>query len=302
VLTWLGLATWAATWSLDHWVSFALIATFGVYLRGFLRLRRRRHPRVSARHGLAFGGGVVVLLVALASPIHELGERLLQVHMVQHVLLMMLAPPLLWLGQPLVPMLLGLPHSLAQAAGRALSRPPVRWLGRVLVHPATAWFAFAAVAWGWHVPGPYELALRSEAWHHLEHACFFVSALLFWWNVVAPWPCRPAWPRWSMLPYLALADLQNTALCALLTFSDRIWYPSYAALPRPFGFSPLQDQAAAGALMWIPGSLAYLIAAVCVVRELLVKRRAGWWSSPTLTPVGATLPVAPRGLERGILG
>lgn len=276
----LGVATWAATWSLDHWVSFALIATFGVYLRGFLRLRRRRHPRVTACHGLAFGGGVVVLLVALASPIHELGERLLQVHMVQHVLLMMLAPPLLWLGQPLVPMLLGLPHSLAQIAGRALSRPPVRWLGRVLVHPTTAWFAFAAVAWGWHVPASYELALRSEAWHHLEHACFFVSALLFWWNVVEPWPSTPAWPRWSLIPYLALADVQNTALCALLTFSDRIWYPTYAALPRPFGVSPLEDQAAAGAIMWILGSAALLVAVGCVVRELLLPRRAesrtGW--------------------------
>ena len=235
---------------------------------------------MTARHGLAFGGGVVVLLVALASPIHELGERLLQVHMVQHVLLMMVAPPLLWLGQPLVPMLLGLPHSLAQVAGRALARPPVRWLGRVLVHPTTAWFAFAAVAWGWHVPASYELALRSEAWHHLEHACFFVSALLFWWNVVAPWPSTPAWPRWSLIPYLALADVQNTALCALLTFSDRVWYPTYAALPRPFGVSPLEDQAAAGAIMWILGSAALLVAVGCVVRELLLPRRAesrtGW--------------------------
>ena len=287
---------------LAYGVPLALFLAFGLYVRGFVRLRRRRHPRVTPLHGLAFAGGVVTLFIALASPIHELGERLLQVHMAQHLLLMLVAAPLLWLGRPLAPLLLGLPRSLSHRAARILSRPAVRRLGRGLAHPLVAWFSFAAATWGWHMSAPYELALRSEAWHYLEHACFFTSALLFWWNVVAPWPCRPAWPRWSMLPYLALADLQNTALCALLTFSDRIWYPSYAALPRPFGFSPLQDQAAAGALMWIPGSLAYLIAAVCVVRELLVKRRAGWWSSPTLTPVGATLPVAPRGLERGILG
>jgi putative membrane protein len=280
VLTGLSAATWLANWSLDHWVSLALILTFGVYLRGFLRLRRRRHSRASALHGLAFCAGVAALWVALASPVHELGERLLQVHMVQHVLLMMVAAPLLWLGRPLAPMLLGLPHSLAHALARALSRPPVRGLGRLLAHPIAAWFGFAAVTWGWHVPASYELALRSEAWHHLEHACFFASALLFWWNVVEPWPSAPAWSRWGMIPYLALADVQNTALCALLTFSDRVWYPTYAALPRPFGVSPLEDQATAGAIMWILGSAAFLIAVGCIVRELLVPRRAesrtGW--------------------------
>jgi len=257
---------------------------------------------MTALHGLAFAGGVAALFVALASPIHELGERVLQVHMVQHLLLMMVAAPLLWLGRPFAPMLLGLPRSLAHAAARTLSSPTVRRLGRALGHPVVAWFAFAAATWGWHMSAPYELALRSEAWHYLEHACFFTAALLFWWNVVGPWPSRPTWPRWSMIPYLALADIQNSALCALLTFSDRIWYPTYAALPRPFGFSPLEDQAAAGAIMWIPGSVAFLIAVGCVVRELLVQRGAEWRPHPPISAVSGTLPVAPRRLERGVLG
>jgi cytochrome c oxidase assembly factor CtaG len=145
------------------------------------------------------------------------------------------------------------------------------------------------------MPGPYELALRSETYHYLEHACFFGSALLFWRNVIEPWPSRSLWPRWSMIPYLALADIQNTALCALLTFSDRIWYPSYAAMPRPFGLSPLEDQAAAGAIMWIPGSAAFLIAVACVLRELLVRRGA---HLRPLEPVTETLRIASHGLGR----
>jgi cytochrome c oxidase assembly factor CtaG len=102
-----------------------------------------------------------------------------------------------------------------------------------------------------------------------------------------------------MIPYLALADLQNTALCALLTFSDRIWYPTYAALPRPFGLSPLEDQAAAGAIMWIPGSAAFLIAVCGLVRELLVKRRAGARAAEPLT---GALEIASSPLARRVLG
>ncbi|HKE12936.1 MAG TPA: cytochrome c oxidase assembly protein [Myxococcota bacterium] len=285
--------------SLEPGVTLPLLLALAVYLRGFGRLRARKHPRVTLRHGLAFSGGIAVLLVALASPLHELGERFLQIHMVQHLLLMMLAAPLLWLGRPLAPLLLGLPRPLTRAGARALATRSARGVGRSLSHPAVAWLAFAASTWGWHMSGPYELALRSESWHHLEHACFFASALLFWWNVIGPWPSQPAWPRWSMIPYLALADIQNTALCALLTFSDRVWYPTYASLPRPFGLSALEDQAAAGAIMWIPGSAAFLIAVACIVRELLVRRSA---HPRRLEPVTESLPIGSHGLERSAWG
>ena len=88
---------------------------------------------------------------------------------------------------------------------------------------------------------------------------FSGAALLFWWPVIQPWPSRAQWPRWTMIPYLFLADFQNTALAAFLIFCDRVIYPSYAAAPRLLNLSPLEDQAAAGAVMWIPGSVVYLI-------------------------------------------
>lgn len=261
--------------SAPAWLALGLLVLGAVYLRGFARLWRAGHPRLALPRALAFAAGVAALLAALVSPLDALADRLLLAHMGQHVLLMMVAPPLLWLGLPLAPLLRGLPRVLERPVARLLSRRPVRRLGLFAGHPVTAWLAFVATTWLWHTPALYELALRSEAWHAVEHACFVLAALLFWWPVIQPWPSHPRWPRWAMLPYLALADLQNTALSALLTFSGRVLYPSYAALPRPFELSPLQDQAAAGVLMWVPGSLAFLLPLGWIVAELLAPRRAG---------------------------
>ena len=121
----------------------------------------------------------------------------------------------------------------------------------------------------WHTPSLYEAALRSEFWHGLEHASFFLVSLMFWWPVVLPWPSRGQWPRWAMVPYLLVADLQNTALSAILTFSDRVLYRSYSEVPRLFGLSALQDQVAAGAFMWVAGSLAFILPAIVLAVRCL---------------------------------
>ncbi len=130
-------------------------------------------------------------------------------------------------------------------------------------------------------PALYELALRSPAWHQVEHACFFVTSLIFWWPVVQPWPSKAQWPRWAMVPYLLIADLQNTALSAILVFSDRVLYPSYSAVPRLFGFSALEDQIAAGAIMWVVGSLAFIVPAIVIAVQCLSRKP----SRESITPV-----------------
>jgi Cytochrome c oxidase caa3 assembly factor (Caa3_CtaG)/Pyridine nucleotide-disulphide oxidoreductase len=127
----------------------------------------------------------------------------------------------------------------------------------------------------------FELALRSELWHAVEHICFLATALLFWWPVIQPWPSRARWPRWTMIPYLLLADLQNTALSAFLIFCDRVVYPTYATAPRIFGMSVLEDQAAAGAIMWVPGSFAFLIPLAFISIRLM---------SPSRGAVGPSAP------------
>ena len=111
----------------------------------------------------------------------------------------------------------------------------------------------------WHVPFFYELALNSPGWHQVEHLCFFLEpGFCSGGRVVLPWPSRSrAWPRWAMIPYLVLADLQNTALAAFLTFYDRVLYPTYEHAPRLWGSEPPDDQVIAGTIMWVPGSIIF---------------------------------------------
>jgi cytochrome c oxidase assembly factor CtaG len=237
-----------------------------------------RRGRWHAGHLAAFLGGLVAIYLALASPIEPFADLLLQVHMVQHLLLMMVAPPLLWLGAPLFPLLRGLPRPIRVFwVAPLLSAPTLRRFFSHLSHPLTALVLFVTVTWVWHAPPVYDLALRSSGWHYLEHACFLGTALLFWYAVVRPCPARPRWSAWLLLPCLFLADLSNTALAALLTFSDRLLYPYYAEVPRLAGFSPLDDQAAAGVLMWVPGSAAFLLPLLGIGVQLLSgeRRRIG---------------------------
>src|SRR5262245_15942179 len=246
-------------WPLDPWIAVPLLIALGLYVRGWAALRRRQHRRVMTGNALAFLGGVAAIAVALSSPLDDLAGALLQAHMAQHLLLMMVAPPLIWLGLPLAPMLRGLPRPIALSAVRLSSRRLLRRIGQVVGHPAVTWSVFMAGLWAWHTPALFALALRSQAWHHVGPRCFFGAGLLFWWPVIQPWPSHAVWPGWAMIPYLALADIQNTALSAILTFADRVIYPTYAAVPRLWGISALDDQATAGVIMWIPGSIAFLV-------------------------------------------
>ena len=248
------------SWPFEPWLLASLLLTAGVYLRGWLSLHRRDPGRWLCLQPVAFGAGLLALFLALASPIEPFASLLLQVHMLQHVLLMMIVPPLLWLGAPLFPLLLGLPRPIR----RYWAAPLFRWhlLRRTfetVTHPVPAWVLFTATTWFWHLPPIYELALASSTLHYLQHFCFLSSALLFWYPVIRPYPSRPSWSPWLLIPYLILADLQNTLLSALLTFSDQPLYSYYITRPRLGNLSAFDDQAAAGVLMWVPGSVVYLV-------------------------------------------
>jgi cytochrome c oxidase assembly factor CtaG len=240
-----------------------------VYLRGWWRLRRAGVPFVPRWRAISFVLGLLVLWLALASPLDTFSGFVLTAHMLQHMLLMMAAPPLILMGAPLVPLVRGLPDFGAREfAGPFLNWSVSKKMGRILGSPVCGLLLMGLVMFLWHVPRMYELALHSSAWHQVEHACFFMGALIFWWPVIEPWPSRAYSPHWRMVPYLLLADVQNTVLCAILIFSDRVLYPSYAVMPRLFG-SALGDQAAAGAMMWVVGSLAFVLPAVAITLECL---------------------------------
>jgi cytochrome c oxidase assembly factor CtaG len=258
----------------DIWPTLAaLLAAAVIYTRGWRALSQRMPTRFSGGRLAAFLGGLAVVAVALASPLDTLAAGRLSAHMVQHQLLMMLAPPLLWLGAPIAPILRGLPRPIRRLVAATLASPVLRPIAHVIAHPAFGWVSFALAFWIWHAAPLYQLALRSHAWHHVEHACFVATAMLFWRPVIHAWPDRAPWPRWTMIPYLLLADLQNTILGAILTFSDRLVYPAYASVTAG-RLSTLDDQAMAGVIMWVPGSLVFLVAAIWLAMEALGGARA----------------------------
>jgi cytochrome c oxidase assembly factor CtaG len=245
----------------------AVLGAGVIYVAGWRALSRRTPQRFGPRRLAAFLAGLGAIVLAVGSPLDALAGRLLQAHMTQHMLLMMVAPPLLWLGAPVAPMLLGIPRRIRRAVAAELAAPSLRRITSLIAHPAVGWTSFAVAFWVWHTPWFYELALRSDAWHHVEHACLFTTAMMFWRPVILTWPAVSPWPRWTMIPYLLLADLQNTVLAAILTLSDRVIYPAYAA--RLGTIAALEDQSVAGVIMWVPGSLVFLVAAVWVAVEIL---------------------------------
>ena len=263
------------SWSIPLVATFALALMALTYLRGAWLLRRAGYPYLPAWRIASFALGLFSLWFALASPLDTFSPFVLTAHMLQHMLLMMVAPPLILLGEPLIPIVRGMPRFAAREfAGPFLNWPVAERVGLALTNPVVALLLMGIVMLAWHVPGLYELALRSSTWHQVEHACFFFASMIFWWPVVQPWPSRAQWPRWAMVPYLLIADLQNTALSAILVFSDKILYPSYAAGPSLFGLTPQEDQAAAGALMWLVGSLAFIVPAILIAIQCLSRRRA----------------------------
>lgn len=248
-----------SAWPVEASLSVPVVVTAAVYLRGWSLVRRRLAQRFDARHAVVFLSGLAIMALALASPLDELTHRWLAAHMVQHLLLMVVVAPLVWMGAPVVPLLVGLPGWARGIVLSGLSGAGIRCVTRALVHPAVGWVAFALSFWFWHVPALYDLALESDFWHYVEHACFLASALLFWRPVILAWPARMAWPRWTMIPYLGLAMFQSLPLAAILTFSDRVIYA---------GYSSLDDQALAGVIMWLPGSLPLLLPILRLVVEL----------------------------------
>src|SRR5262245_26245019 len=258
------------SWPFDPWLLAVLALTAVIYIRGRLVLHRHDAHRWHSGRLAAFLGGLAAVALALASPIEPFAGLLLQVHMLQHLLLMMVAPPLLWLGWPLFPLLRGLPIPIRTYWVAPLFRSPaLRHCFVLLTHPVAALVLFTGMTWLWHAPSVYDAALRSPPVHYLQHAGFLGSALVFWYPVVRPYPSRPAWSVWLLVPFLILADLQNTALSALLTFSDHVLYPYYTEVPRIAGLSAQDDQSAAGVLMWVPGSVAFLVPLFVIGLRLL---------------------------------
>ncbi|MBV8672205.1 MAG: cytochrome c oxidase assembly protein [Acidobacteriaceae bacterium] len=259
-----------AAWSFPRWICLSLEITALLYWRGWILIRRTRPALFPGWRLGCFLAGLGFLIIAIASPIDTFDDQLLFLHMLQHFILMCIVPPLIALSAPTVPLLRGLPRWFVRPVLGPLIRAAwIRRFFRLLVNPRVAWILMNAAYIGWHIPAGYELALAHWQWHAIEHACFLFTSILFWWPIIQPWPSRYTFSKWLLLPYLLGADIINTAISALLCFSGRVLYPSYAEQSRIFAITPLADQAAAGALMWVFGSIVFLVPAMYITMKLL---------------------------------
>ena len=256
-------------WSLPTWLTLATGITGFVYLRGWLAIRRTRpHQFTSLRLG-SFLAGLVMLWLAIASPMDGLADVLLSAHMVEHLLLMSVVPPLLLLGLPVVPLLRGVPAVVTQIIVAPIIRSrAVRRFGHWLITPLVAWLLMNISFLAWHIPAAYDFALEHENWHVVEHVCFLTSSILFWWVLIQPWPTQIQPRTWGILLYLLSADIVNTILSAFLAFCDRPIYTFYLDHLNPFRVSALQDQVLGAVIMWVIGSLAFLLPAIVIAVRL----------------------------------
>jgi cytochrome c oxidase assembly factor CtaG len=276
---------WSA-WTWSPAITIPLVVTLALYVVGTRALwaRAGRGHGVRGAQVAAFLAGWLALVVALVSPLHALGESLFSAHMAQHELLMTVAAPLLVLGHPLVPALFALPASSRRRASGWTKAPWFRHAWSVITRPSVAFALHAIAIWGWHLPSLYAATLDNDLIHTLQHVSVLGTALLFWWTVL-----RPGWAgRGLALLSLFGTMLHTGALGALLTVSASVWYKPYAATTAAWGLTPLADQQLGGLIMWIPGGVAYLVAALALLANSLreSERRA-----PRLggaTPVEAT--------------
>ena len=267
------------SWDLRLEVLLILVAAGTFYTLGWYRLRRRTlaAPRLNRWQAAAYWrpitylGALLLLAIALMSPIDVLAAQLLTMHMVQHVLLIMVIPPLLLLANPLPFILWGLPKRARLRVGRLFSNESsVRHILERITGPGVVWIAFVVVYWGWHDPAAYNLALRSAFFHDLEHLTFFLVAMLYWWHVVGAGPRihRPL-SAFGRFGYSLSAIPPNILVGMAIVFASGTIYTYYDSMPRLWGLTVIEDQRIAGAIMWVLGSMMYMIAALVLVARWL---------------------------------
>jgi cytochrome c oxidase assembly factor CtaG len=211
-----------AHWSPPWLLTAAIFIVAGIYIRGWLAIRKTRRQQFPDWRLAVYLLGLVSLWIALASPLDAFADALLSAHMVQHLLLMSAVPPLILLGAPVVPLLRGLPRAFVKTAlGPLFSSQPLLALARFLTRPVVAWLAMNLTFLLWHTPAAYDYALWNQPWHRLEHLCFLITSLLFWWPVIQPWPAKRHPYRWGILIYLLSLQLLSRSPKSLPRESSR---------------------------------------------------------------------------------
>jgi len=245
---------WTA-WSFEPFVIIGLVISAWLYRRGARRMVNRS---LYGLESLAFFGGWLALVIALVSPLDDLGAALFSAHMTQHEVLMLIAAPLLVLGRPLTPFLIAAPARWRRELTAPWKTGRARRAWRLLVSPFIAWLIHAAVLWIWHAPTLFQATLESESVHAAQHLSFLVSALLFCEALVHGRERRVGYG--AAVVYVFTTAAHTSALGALLTFSPMLWYSAYQETTAAWGLTPMEDQQLGGLIMWVPAGVVYLVA------------------------------------------
>jgi cytochrome c oxidase assembly factor CtaG len=258
-------------WAFEPGVVLPLLLVAVWYAAGARALRRRsaRGRAVRTRQAWCWAAGLATIAVALVSPLDAAAEAIFSAHMIQHLLLIVVAAPLLVLGAPGAVLWWGVPERARRSLARAWLRSGrLRGLWRAITAPGVVLALHVFALWLWHFPGPYQLALRNDAVHALEHFCFLATAVLYWWVVLQPSGHRRlGYP--ATVIYLVVTLIQGGALGAFLVYARTPWYPAHAAGAAAWGMTALEDQQLAGVIMWVPAAAAYVGAAVWALARWL---------------------------------
>jgi cytochrome c oxidase assembly factor CtaG len=275
----------AELWTPRAEVLLPLIGLAVLYALGTWTLSRRARGAVSWTRPACAAVGLVAMAAALVSPLDALADRSFLAHMVQHMLLIMVAAPAVLLADPLPIVLWALPRTPRATLARALARGAVlRRLGAAVTATGVAWISHAIVLWLWHLPTAYDAALASRLVHDIEHVTFFVAALLFWWPVVRPAPrLRPPAPHGVRIAYVVLAAFQGAALGLVITLAPTVLYRSYAAAHVDVA-AALDDQMWGGIVMWGAGGLIDMLAVLVLLARVFAEQSPTAASSERVRP------------------
>jgi putative membrane protein len=261
------LRAFLISWDLRFEILLPLLVAGALYARGWRRLRRRGSQRLATRWRLAaFLGGLFTIVLSLLSAIDSFSADLFLMHMIQHLLLIMIAAPLIMVANPFPFLLWGLPRG--RELGLALFAPGARFaqLLRKATGPGITWLLFVACIWGWHDPGAYDAALKSDLVHDIEHLSFYLTALLFWWHVTQSGPrVHRSLSPGARIAYTLSVVPANMIAGVAISFAGEPLYEHYLTVPRLWGLTALQDQQLGGTIMWIPGSMMYLLATIALI-------------------------------------
>ena len=251
-----------------------MLITAVLYGIGITKMLRRTTRRRSLLWPIFwFALGWISLVIALDSPLHELGEQLFWVHMTQHEILMLISAPLLVLGHPLIAFLWAMPSSWRESAASLGRSRTFKRLWAFASAPLSAWLVSALALWIWHLPFLFDQTLRSDWIHAAQHTTFLATALIFWWPLVNR---TPSLGYGGGLVYVFTTILHTSVLGALLTFASRPWYSSYVLTAPAWHLTALEDQQIGGLIMWIPAGTLLLIVALILLVKWMNESQTRW--------------------------